>query len=130
MFNLILCNLLTPFLEGLPIFTKVPPSITTPKQHATFRVTCQAAGFPLPTLNWNRLRMAMPVGKTDLRDGTLTLRNLNPADSGLYECVATNSMGTIKTVMNMVVQQPAGILFTMYAFSRKQYIGKRDCELC
>ena len=49
--------------------------------------------------------MPLPVGKTEVNDGNLTIRNLSPADSGLYECVATNSMGTKKAKMNVVVQQ-------------------------
>ena len=49
--------------------------------------------------------MPLPAGKTEVKDGSLTIRNLSPADSGLYECVATNSMGTKKATMNVVVQQ-------------------------
>jgi len=49
--------------------------------------------------------MPFPVGKTELKGGNLTIRNLSPADSGLYECVATNSMGTKKATVNLVVQQ-------------------------
>ena len=49
--------------------------------------------------------MPLPVGKTEVKDGTLTIRNLSPADSGLYECVATNSMGAKKAKMNVVVQR-------------------------
>ena len=61
-------------------------------------------------LTWTRLRMPLPVGKTEVKDGSLTIRNLSPADSGLYECVATNSMGTKKATMNVVVQQqPKGL---------------------
>jgi len=64
----------------------------------------QAVGFPLPVISWNRLGMLLPVGKTEIKDGSLTIKNLSPADSGLYECVATNSMGTKKAKMNVVVQ--------------------------
>ena len=99
---------------GLPIFTKVPPSLATPKQLSTFRQTCQAEGFPLPKLSWNRSGMPLPVGKTEVKEGNLTIRNLSPADSGLYECVATNNMGTKKTRINMVVQQ-----LGLYFFKRR-----------
>jgi len=100
-----------PFL-GLPIFTKVPPSLVTPMQHSTFRGTCDAEGFPAPMLNWARLVMPLPVGKTDVKGGNLTIRNLSPADSGFYECVAKNDMGIKRARMNMVVQQlPKGLYF-------------------
>ena len=53
--------------------------------------------------------MPLPVGKTEVKGGSLTIKNLRPADSGLYECVATNSMGTKKAVMNLVVQEARGL---------------------
>ena len=94
---------------GLPVFTSVPSSLTTPNEHSTLRETCHAEGFPFPVINWTRLRMPLPVGKTEVKGGSLTIKNLRPADSGLYECVATNSMGTKKAVMNLVVQEARGL---------------------
>ena len=41
--------------------------------------------------------------KTDVKEGKLTIRNLRPVDSGLYQCVATNSLGTKKATMTLVV---------------------------
>ena len=90
---------------GLPIFTSTPPSLVTPKELSTFRQTCQAVGFPPPVLIWNRLAMQMPVGKTEVKDGNLTITKLSPADGGVYECEATNSMGTKKAKMNVAVQK-------------------------
>ena len=102
---------------GLPIFIKVPSSLATPKELSTLQETCKAEGFPPPKLNWTRLGMPLPVGKTEIKGGTLTVKNLRPADSGLYECVATNSMGTKKVRMNVVVQEvPKGL-----------YLSKRRC---
>ena len=49
--------------------------------------------------------MSLPAGKTEVNQGTLTIKNLTPADSGLYECIATNLMGTKKARINVVVQQ-------------------------
>ena len=90
---------------GLPIFTSTPPSLVTPKELSTFRQTCQAVGFPPPVLSWNRLAMPMPVGKTEVKDGNLTITKLSPADGGVYECEARNSMGTKKAKMNVAVQK-------------------------
>ena len=95
---------------GLPIFIKVPSSLAAPKELSTLQETCQAKGFPPPMLNWTRLGMPLPVGKTEIKGGTLTIKNLSPVDSGLYECVATNSLGIKKARMNLVVQQlPRGL---------------------
>ena len=49
--------------------------------------------------------MPLPIGKTEVKDGSLTIKSLSYADSGVYECVATNSMGTKKAKMNVVLQK-------------------------
>ena len=91
-------------ISGLPIFTKVPPSLATPVQGTTFQVTCQADGYPLPAVTWTRAAMPLPAGKTTISQGTLTINNLSPADNGFYDCVATNIMGTKKKRINLAVQ--------------------------
>ena len=49
--------------------------------------------------------MSLPAGKTEVNQGILIIKNLTPADSGLYECIATNLMGTKRARINVVVQQ-------------------------
>ena len=49
--------------------------------------------------------MPLPAGRTEVDQGTLIIKNLIPADSGLYECIATNTMGTKKATINVAVQQ-------------------------
>ena len=103
-------------LSGLPIFTKVPPSLATPVQRTTYQVVCQAEGFPRPVINWNRLGIPLPAGRTEVTQGTGTLiiKKLIPADSGLYECTATNTMGTKRARINVTVQQQKlGMLFCL-----------------
>lgn len=62
----------------------------------------------------------MSVGKTEVKDGNLTIKNLSPAESGVNECEATNSMGTKKVKMNVAVQkQPLkGVLLTINKTTR------------
>ena len=55
--------------------------------------------------------MPLPVGKTEVKGGNLTIKNLSPADGGIYQCVATNSMGTKKAKMNVAVQRKQGVYF-------------------
>ena len=91
---------------GLPIFTTVPPSLTSPAQGTTFRAKCQAEGYPRPIITWSRsVLLPLPAGRTEVNQGTLTIKNLSLADSGLYDCVATNIIGTKKTGINVVVQR-------------------------
>ncbi|CAH3166312.1 unnamed protein product [Porites lobata] len=92
-------------VRGLPIFTKVPPALATPAQGTTFQVTCQAEGYPRPVVTWIRAVLPFPGGRTEVNRGTLTIKNLNPADNGLYECMATNSIGTKKARINLAVQR-------------------------
>ena len=49
--------------------------------------------------------MPLPARRTEVNQGTLIIKNLIPADSGLYECIATNTMGTKKATINVAVQQ-------------------------
>ena len=96
-------------ISGLPVFTKVPQPHAAPVQHTTFQVSCQAEGFPRPTVTWSRVGMPLPAGRVEVNQGTLTIKNLIPADSGLYDCVATNIMGTKKARANVAVQRLLGL---------------------
>ena len=49
--------------------------------------------------------LPFPAGRTEVHRGTLTIKNLNPADNGLYECMATNSIRTKKARINVAVQR-------------------------
>ena len=93
------------------MFTKVLPPLATPVQRTTFQVVCQAEGFPRPVINWSRVGMSLPAGRTEVNQGTLTIKNLSPADSSLYDCIATNIMGTKKARINVAVQRKPGLLY-------------------
>ena len=107
-------------ISGLPVFTKVPPSLATPVQGTTFQVTCQADGYPRPTVTWTRIGMPLPAGKTSINQGTLTINNLSPADNGFYDCVATNIMGTKKKRINLAVQMHRSGLYILKAPSHSE----------
>ena len=49
--------------------------------------------------------LPFPARRTEVNKGTLTIKNLIPADNGLYECVATNIIGTKKARINVAVQR-------------------------
>ena len=110
-------------LSGLPVLTKVPPSPATPMQRSIFQAVCQAEGFPRPVISWRRVGMPFPGGRTEVNHGTLTIKNLILADSGLYDCIATNAMGTKKTRINLVVQRKLGKL---YIFSTKRFVSSAN----
>ena len=49
--------------------------------------------------------MPLPAGRTEVKQGTLIIKKLIPADSGSYECITANTMGTKKATINVAVQQ-------------------------
>ena len=53
--------------------------------------------------------MPLPAGRVEVNQGTLTIKNLTHADSGLYNCVATNIMGTRKARTKVTVQRHIGL---------------------
>ena len=63
--------------------------------------------------------MPLPAGRTEVNQGTLKSKNLNPADSGSYECTATNTMGTKKATINVAVQQ---LKLAMFFFSYQRVL--------
>ena len=59
--------------------------------------------------------MPLPAGRTEVKQGTLNIKNLIPTDSGSYECIATNTMGTKKATINVAVQRlTLGMFFFPY----------------
>ena len=83
-------------------------------RRSTFQAVCQAEGFPRPVINWRRVGISLPAGRTEVNRGILTIKNMILADSGLYECIATNTMGTKKVRTNVVVQRKPGELLLPY----------------
>ena len=113
-------------ISGLPVFTKVPPTHAAPVQSTTFQVTCQAEGFPRPTVTWSRVGMPLPAGRVEVNQGTLTIKNLIPADSGLYDCVAKNIMGTKKARTNVAVQRHLGLyIHKLVALFKHTYVSSK-----
>ena len=55
-------------------------------------------------INWTRVGMPLPAGKTNINQGTLTINNLSTADNGFYDCVATNIIGKKKKRINLAAQ--------------------------
>ncbi|KAM9376655.1 vascular endothelial growth factor receptor kdr-like isoform 2-T2 [Pholidichthys leucotaenia] len=65
----------------------------------TLVLTCYASGVPIPIITWhkNGVPVEESTGVTLEENGKLVIRRVKKDDEGLYECIATNSEGTIKT---------------------------------
>lgn len=67
-------------------------------------IPCQAFGFPPPKTVWSRGFLSLPQGRTSVTNGTLTISNFSPQDAGIYQCKATNKLGSVSalTTLNYV----------------------------
>uniref|UniRef100_A0A3B4B042 receptor protein-tyrosine kinase n=1 Tax=Periophthalmus magnuspinnatus TaxID=409849 RepID=A0A3B4B042_9GOBI len=59
----------------------------------TLILTCLALGVPRPYIMWYKNGIEVEKGP----DGVLTIERVKKDDEGLYECVAINHLGTVKT---------------------------------
>ncbi|NWW99036.1 CDON protein, partial [Caloenas nicobarica] len=78
-----------------------PPSISrglrdeTVVAGATVHFWCEAGGTPTPTIAWFRDAALLRPSLRHLPAGTrLRLRGVTAADAGVYQCVATNTLGS------------------------------------
>jgi hypothetical protein len=91
-----------------PAFTLQPVGVTVTEPTAV-ALTAAASGNPTPTLQWRK-------GGVNIGGATSSPYNINPsavADSGSYDCVATNSQGSATSSAAVVtVNAASGFGFT------------------
>ncbi|XP_034446768.1 contactin-4 isoform X1 [Hippoglossus hippoglossus] len=86
-----------------PVFTKQPGSVVFPLQAGENRrevvFSCEAQGHPLPFYRWklnDSFILPRPGSRHFLMGGNLHISHLNKEeDVGVYQCLASNSFGTI-----------------------------------
>ncbi|XP_029434527.1 immunoglobulin superfamily member 11 [Rhinatrema bivittatum] len=73
-------------------------------------LTCGSEeGTPRPTYLWEKLDSAPKLPPTATQDqvrGTVTLRNISVISSGLYQCVASNAIGSSTCLLDLQVILP------------------------
>uniref|UniRef100_A0A8C5HZ48 Ig-like domain-containing protein n=1 Tax=Gouania willdenowi TaxID=441366 RepID=A0A8C5HZ48_GOUWI len=97
-----------------------PPGIVEEKrQHLNAQsnqplwLPCTGHGTPNPSVHWvlhdgSVLRVSRPSSYTKIfmyRNGTLFFKDVTPAESGKYECIATSSTGSERRVVTLVVEK-------------------------
>ncbi|XP_023066732.1 immunoglobulin superfamily member 11 isoform X7 [Piliocolobus tephrosceles] len=63
-------------------------------------------GIPRPTYLWEKLDNTLKLPPTATQDqvqGTVTIRNISALTSGLYQCVASNAIGTSTCLLDLQV---------------------------
>ncbi|XP_058920735.1 immunoglobulin superfamily member 11 isoform X1 [Kogia breviceps] len=66
-------------------------------------------GTPRPTYLWEKLDSSLQLPPTATQDqvqGTVTIRNISALSSGLYQCVASNAIGTSTCLLDLQVVSP------------------------
>lgn len=79
----------------------VPPKITTShagqnltvKKDSSLKLSCNASGFPSPTISWQRQHRLLPGGEKSALGPILAFAHLSRSDGGTYICTADNRVG-------------------------------------
>ncbi|OPJ67446.1 cell adhesion molecule-related/down-regulated by oncogenes [Patagioenas fasciata monilis] len=92
-----------------------PPSISrglkdeTVAAGATVHFWCEANGTPTPAISWFRDAAPLPPSPRHLQAGSrLRLRGVTAADAGVYQCVATNLLGSALSTGRLRVRPGKG----------------------
>ncbi|KAJ7371886.1 hypothetical protein OS493_022607, partial [Desmophyllum pertusum] len=67
-------------------FTLIPQNVTVNETHP-IAVSCEASGFPAPTITWTKHGQGNP----ELKE--LNIHSSNRSDTGIYVCTASNGIG-------------------------------------
>uniref|UniRef100_A0A4W3HGG3 Peroxidasin n=1 Tax=Callorhinchus milii TaxID=7868 RepID=A0A4W3HGG3_CALMI len=112
------------------------PRITTEPQDAdvtsgnTVYFTCRAEGNPKPEIIWlrnnNELDMKYHPRLNLLDDGTLMIQNIQETDQGVYQCMAKNVAGEVKTpeVILRYFEIPARPAFVIQPQNTEVLVGE------
>ena len=91
---------------------------TVVKEGDTTTITCEASGYPPPTIVWNRIdgnlsdrvsvsdSVSVPTGNGNVTrvSVNLTITNAYREDTGVYTCSANNSIGSDSRSINVTIQ--------------------------
>ncbi|XP_063701950.1 titin homolog isoform X2 [Culicoides brevitarsis] len=102
--------------EAMRFASYEPPSFTEPLGDATvtegdkFQFSCNVKGFPEPTIQWYKDGVAIAKDsdyKTHCENGlcTLTIDETLTADSAIFTCKASNSVGVAETAAKLFVRE-------------------------
>ena len=64
-------------------------------------LVCKVEGYPIPHVTWIAPSRAVLRNRTI--DANLTLTNVSRSSNGMYECVATNELGSDSMRVNVIV---------------------------
>lgn len=95
---------------SLPQFTVRPPGKVSAFPGDTLTLNCSATGDLQPVISWKRQGAQLPVGRSQMTNQALILRNLKKEDAGKFICVATSAgVFHIEAISDVEVRPPKGM---------------------
>lgn len=90
-----------------PVFTLTPYTRTTLFQGQTSTIRCTVTGGPRPVMTYTKdgafVDTLLYSKYTVQLNGNLIIHNVQPSDAGVYECTATNRLGSARASGEAVV---------------------------
>uniref|UniRef100_A0A3Q3MD66 Peroxidasin n=1 Tax=Mastacembelus armatus TaxID=205130 RepID=A0A3Q3MD66_9TELE len=100
-------------VQATPQFTVTPQDQSVLEGH-TVDFPCEATGYPQPVIAWTRGGSPLPLDRRHvvLSSGVLRITRVAPHDEGQYECQAVSPVGTVRTAVQLSIQQRVTPVFT------------------
>ncbi|XP_028307899.1 neural cell adhesion molecule L1-like protein isoform X2 [Gouania willdenowi] len=101
-------------VEEPPKWLAEPPQSQLTVIGSDVHIECSVGGNPLPDITWRRNGEIFKDDTSNVRvlEDTLVFDNLQPVDSAVYQCEASNSHGSILANVNLVVMNMAPLILT------------------
>ncbi|PFX14978.1 uncharacterized protein LOC111344133 isoform X2 [Stylophora pistillata] len=112
------------FVEVPPVFIQSPDRFLRVIGRSDASIPCRAFGFPPPAMVWSRGFLSLPQGRTSVTSYNLTIANFSPKDAGVYQCKASNKLGTISTLTTLNYVPPESWMNSAIIGGNAQYQTK------
>ncbi|XP_055366310.1 neural cell adhesion molecule L1-like protein isoform X5 [Betta splendens] len=102
-------------VEEPPKWQTGPPQSQLAVTGSDVHISCSVSGKPAPDITWRRngeLLRDDAGGNRRVHDDTVVIHNARPQDSGVYQCEASNSHGSILANVNIMVTKMAPLILT------------------
>lgn len=88
-----------------PYLIRQPQTEYTVVRDKNVTLECFGVGYPVPRVSWSRLGSSLPL-KSEKSAMGLTIVHVQPSDRGEYDCMWSNNVGQIKTMIILKVVEP------------------------